>query len=86
MHNNEYKQNIDYTQLMEKYQGYIIEWAITPSQSEPGKWMGHFRVYKDDTPTISASVINLQYTEVDARNTAVRIAKAKIDEVTTGKG
>ncbi|MBD8725745.1 hypothetical protein IFT43_20485 [Oxalobacteraceae sp. CFBP 13708] len=85
MRNNEYKQNIDYTQIFEKYEDYIIEWAISRSQSEPGRWLGHFRAYKDDTPTIFGSVINLQDSEADAQNTAVRIAKAKIDEAIAAK-
>lgn len=85
MRNDEYKQNIDYTQLLEKYEGYIIEWAVSRSRSEPGKWMPHFRAYKDDTPTIFSSIANLQDTETDARNTAVRIAKEMIDEAVAAR-
>lgn len=86
MHNSGDKQTLDYTQQPETYEGYMVEWATSRSRSHPGKWMGHFRAYKDDTPTIFGSVANLQDSEADARNKAVDIAEAKIDEALAAKG
>jgi hypothetical protein len=80
MRNDAEQQDLVYTMLMEKHRGYAIEWAITPSRSEQGKWMSHFRAWKDGAETLRGSVGNLQANEADAQNTATRIAKAKVDE------
>ncbi|MEH6434317.1 hypothetical protein [Massilia sp. DD77] len=85
MRNDPDKQHLDYTMLLEPYEGYTVEWATSRSRSEQGKWMGHFRAYKDETPTIFGSVANLQNSEADAQNKAVEIAKAKVDEAVAAK-
>jgi hypothetical protein len=86
MDNGAYKSELDYTTLADEYEGYTIEWATSRSQSEPGKWMGHYRARKDGAKTLAASIANLQSNPADAQNTAIRIAKATIDEGDKGNG
>jgi hypothetical protein len=49
---------LEFTMLDEKYLGYRIEWATTPSQDHPTKWLGHFHAFKDSHPTVRGSLIN----------------------------
>jgi len=77
--------DLTYIQEQDKYEGYIIEAAVSRSRSEQGKWMGHFRATKEDAATLYGSVANLQDTDGLARDKAVDIAKAKIDETTAGQ-
>ncbi|TQK10219.1 hypothetical protein [Herbaspirillum sp. SJZ107] len=86
MRNNEYKKNLDYTEELDKYEGYIIEWAVSPSTSEPSKWMGTFRATKADTPTIFGSLGIPEPSEGDAQDKAIEAAKSMIDEAVASKG
>ncbi len=67
---------LDYTES--EYRGYIIEYATSPA-NEPGKWMGHFRVRRDGFPTFASSIANLQPTQTDAQNIAVRFARERVN-------
>jgi hypothetical protein len=80
MRNDAEPKDIVYTMLLEKYRGYTIEWAITPARSNQGKWMSHFRAWKEGAETLRGSVGDLQDNEADAQNTATRVATAKVDE------
>jgi hypothetical protein len=83
MDNGASEPEIEYTAEPGKYKGYTIDWATSPSTSEPGKWMGHFRAYHAEAKTLASSVANLQDNPADAKNIAVRLAKSAIDEAST---
>lgn len=80
MDNGANKPEIEYTAEPGKYNGYTIDWATSPSKSEPVKWMGHYRAYHPEAKTLTGSISNLQHNTADAKNIAVRLAKAAIDE------
>jgi len=80
MRNAADKKDLEYTQLLEEYKGYQINWAISPSRAEPGKWLGHYAAYKDEVKSVFGTVVSLQDNEAEAQNSAIRIAKAKVDE------
>ncbi len=86
MLNDEGKNVLDYTEEIEPYQGYTIEWAATRSRSEPGKLMAHYRVRKDGEATFGASIANLQDSEGAARDKAFDFARAYVDEQIGAKG
>lgn len=68
---------LEYTER--DYHGYIIEYATNPA-SQQGKWMGHFRARRDGADTFASSIANLQDTQTDAQNIAVRFAKEWVDK------
>jgi hypothetical protein len=80
MHNSTRPAEVFYTTHSEDHEGYRIHWATTHSTSEPGKYLGHFRALKDGEETIGASLGKPLATEADAKNEAIRFAKAAIDE------
>lgn len=58
-----------------EYRGFIVEYATTAG-SQPGKWMGHYRVRRDDTATkFGASNGDLHDSRSDAEDAALRFAK-----------
>jgi hypothetical protein len=80
MRNDAYPKMLHYTEVHDPYHGYIIEWAVSPSTAEPGRWMGHFRARKDQTETLAESIGNLQDSAQLAGSKAIEIAKARIDK------
>jgi len=86
MHNSTDGGEIHYSTHHEEHRGYRIYWASTRSQSEQGKYLGHFRAMKDGESTLRATLGKPLETESDAKNEAVDFAKAKIDEVTEANG
>jgi hypothetical protein len=79
MHNHAGKKTLDYTSLLDDYRGYIIAWAVNPSMSEPGRWMGHYHARKDGAATLAASIANLQDSPEAAEANTIRLAKAAVD-------
>lgn len=86
MRNQEYPRQLHYTQLADPYNGYSIHWAVNRSDSDPNKWMGHFRALKDGAPTIHGSVVNLQDDEYAARSRAIEDAEFFVDEALAEQG
>jgi hypothetical protein len=84
MINDADKKVLDYTES--QYNGYIIEWAVTQSTSQPSHWMGHYRVRKDGEPTFGASIANLQTTADQAEIMATELAKDHVDNRIAEKG
>jgi hypothetical protein len=80
MRNDAYPKTLNFTELHDRYRDYIIEWAVSPSTSEPGRWMGHFRARKDNTKTLSGSIGDLQNSEHAAQEEAIDVAKFFVDE------
>jgi len=70
---------MEFTMLDETYLGYTIEWATTPSQNQPTKWLGHFHAFKEGERTVRGSLVNPQHSAADAYLSVIRIAKARID-------
>jgi len=71
---------MEFTMLGEKYLGYRIEWATTPSQDQPTKWLGHFHAFKDSHPTVRGSLVNPQSSAGDAHMQIIRVARVRIEE------
>jgi hypothetical protein len=86
MRNDAYPKMLNYTEVHDPYRGYIIEWAVSPSTAEPGRWMGHFRARKDQTNSLGASIGNAQDTAELAQSKAIEFAKARIDDVLAANG
>lgn len=86
MRNQGYPRHLDYTQLAEPYNGYSIHWAVSRSDSQPDKWMGHFLALKEATATIRGSVIDLQDSEHAARARAIDDAQFFVDEALADQG
>ena len=80
MQNEAGKKELEFTLLGEKHEGYMIEWATHPSQSDPGKWMGSFHAFKEGCPTIRMAIGNLYDNPAAAQNEAIRAAKRAVDE------
>jgi len=70
---------MEFTMLDETYLGYLIEWATTPSQNDPAKWLGHFHAVKEGERTVRGSLVNPQRSAADAYTSVLRIAKVRID-------
>lgn len=86
MRNNAEKKMLDYTSLIDHYRGYIIAWAVNPSLSEPGRWMGHYHARKDGAATLVASIANLQESPEAAEANTIRLAKAAVDLALSDQG
>lgn len=71
---------LQYNEVHEHYNGYIIEWAANPSPREPGRWMCHYRARKDGAATLAASIANLQDSLQDAEAKAIELAKEAVDQ------
>ena len=80
MQNRTDANTMEFTMLGEKYLGYRIEWATTPSQDQPTKWLGHFHAFKDSHPTVRGSLVNPQNSAEDAHMQVIRVARVRIDE------
>ena len=81
----QYPDNLNYTMLGEDYKGYTIMWAVTRSRSDPGKWLGHFRAIKDETPTIFGSLGASEATDGRAQDKAIEAAKSMVDDAVASK-
>jgi len=77
---------LEFTMLDEEYLGYRIEWATTPSQDHPTKWLGHFHAFKDGHPTVRGSLANPQNSAADANARIIRVARARVDETVLRQG
>jgi hypothetical protein len=77
---------INFTEVHDLHHGYIIEWAVTPSDSEPGRWVGHFRARKDGAKTLTGSIGAIQGTEHDAEAEAIDAAKFFVEEAVSESG
>jgi len=86
MENGADKQVIEFTLLDEKPQGYFVEWAIRPSTSSPGKWMGSFQAHKEGEPALRESIANQYDNPAEAQANTIRIARARVEEVAAAKG
>jgi hypothetical protein len=85
MQNSIDQRDLTYTLLGAKHEGYTIEWAINPSKSEPGKWLGHYVAHKVGESTLRASIVNTYDNPADAQNETIRIAKAMADKAIAEK-
>jgi len=85
MQNNADKDQLEFTLLDEKYRGYVIEWASTPSQNQPTKWLGHFHAFKRGERDLRGSLVNLKNNALDSQLSTIRLAKTKIDAAILSK-
>jgi len=85
MDNGANKDELEFTLLGDKHKGWLVEWAIVPSRSEPGNWMGHFHAFKEGFPTIRRSIADLYDNPATAQNETIRFAKQAVDEATADK-
>lgn len=70
---------MEFTMLDKPYLGYMIEWATTPSQNHPAKWLGHFHAFKEGERTVRGSLVNPQSSAAHAYLSVIRLANARID-------
>jgi len=86
MENEAGKGVTEFTLIDEKPHGYFVEWAIRPSTSSPGKWMGAFHASKEGEPALRESIANQYDNPAEAQANTIRIAKARVEEVVAAKG
>lgn len=86
MQNAAGKQALDYTLVQERHQGYQIEWAVRPSQSSLGKWIGSFHAFKEGETSIATWIANLYNDPASAQRNTIQVAKAQVDEKIAAKG
>jgi len=79
MQNAAGKKDLDYTLVDEKHQGYQVKWAVRPSWSSPGKWIGSFNASKEGETSIAAWIANLYNDPVSAEKNTIQVAKTTID-------
>ncbi|WP_338762049.1 hypothetical protein [Massilia sp. METH4] len=81
MHNSAGYSELAYTTEYEEYKGYLIDWATEPDGDNPQRFFGNFRARKDGKATLGMMTALPLETRADAKNEAIRFARAEIDKV-----